>query len=40
VLVAALDGVLVTALLRPARSRRTFVAASVERLMRGLAEPD
>ncbi len=40
VLVAALDGVLVTALLRPARTRRTFVAASVERLMRGLAEPD
>jgi DNA-binding transcriptional regulator YbjK len=40
VLVAALDGVLVTALLRPARARRTFVAASVERLMRGLAEPD
>jgi DNA-binding transcriptional regulator YbjK len=40
VLVAALDGVLVTALLRPARSRRAFVAASVERLMRGLAEPD
>ncbi|MEO6510780.1 MAG: hypothetical protein ABIO16_07305 [Nocardioides sp.] len=40
VLVAALDGVLVTALLRPARSRRTFVADSVERLMRGLAEPD
>jgi AcrR family transcriptional regulator len=39
VLVAALDGVLLTALLRPARSRRTFVTGSLERLMGGLAEP-
>lgn len=39
VLVAALDGVLLTALLRPARARRTFVTGSLERLMGDLAEP-
>lgn len=39
VLVAALDGVLLSALLRPVRSRRRFVAGSLERLMGSLAEP-
>jgi AcrR family transcriptional regulator len=39
VLVAALDGVLLGALLRPARSRKTFVTGSLERLMGGLAGP-
>ncbi len=40
VLVAALDGVLLSALLRPVRSRRAFVTGSLERLMSSLAEPD
>jgi hypothetical protein len=39
-LVAAADGVLLAALLRPARGRRAFVTSALERLLGGLADPD
>ena len=38
-LVASADGVLLAALLRPARGRRAFVTSSLERLLGGLADP-
>jgi DNA-binding transcriptional regulator YbjK len=39
-LVAAADGVLLAALLRPARGRRAFVTSALARLLGGLAVPD
>jgi hypothetical protein len=38
-LVASADGVLLAALVRPARGRRAFVTSSLERLLGGLADP-
>ncbi len=38
-LVASADGVLLAALLRPARGRRAFVTSALEQLMGRLAEP-
>jgi len=39
-LVASADGVLLAALVRPARGRRAFVTSALERLMGRLAAPD
>jgi DNA-binding transcriptional regulator YbjK len=39
-LVASADGVLLAALVRPARGRRAFVTSALERLMGRLADPD
>ena len=38
VLVAAIDGVLLAAVVRPARGRRTYVTRALERLMSGLTD--
>ncbi len=38
-LVASADGVLLAALVRPARGRRAFVTSALERLMGRLADP-
>jgi hypothetical protein len=37
--VASADGVLLAALVRPARGRRAFVTSALERLMGRLADP-